>query len=125
LKQDINLHTGLGNLQQQLIDIIVYSQFGLTKIYKINQKINQEASRFDSLITIFPTIGDINHNILKPFSNKAAYKEADEYHLYPLVLELQQSKLKLFDRTYFDQEVRRHTGFKPQNGTRSKARVAL
>lgn len=108
LRREASVHDILRNLQRQLIETVSHAQFGMTKIATINET----ASKFDSLLTVFPApagIGSIHDlpdgSVVIPLSNEPAYEYESGYYSHSLVLEVQPSRLKLSVHAVFDSSV--------------------
>ncbi|KAI1432075.1 acetyl-CoA synthetase-like protein [Xylaria sp. CBS 124048] len=108
LQKEAKIHDLLRTLQRRLIDTVSHAQFGLTKIATINEK----ASKFDSLITVFPaptstgsTDNQSDQSAIVPLSNKPAYEFESGYYSHSLVLEVHPSRSKLSVQAVFDSSV--------------------
>lgn len=108
LRREASIHDMLRTLQRQLIDTVSHAQFGLTKIATINET----ASKFDSLLTVFPAPAGTGSthdlpdgSVVIPLSNEPAYEFQSGYYSHSLVLEVQPSRSKLSIQAVFDSNV--------------------
>lgn len=108
LRREASIHDLLRTLQRQLIDMVSHAQFGLTKIATINET----ASKFDSLLTVFPapagtesTQGLPSGSVVTPLSNEPAYEFESGYYSHSLVLEVQPGRSKLSIQAVFDSSI--------------------
>ncbi|KAI1114796.1 acetyl-CoA synthetase-like protein [Nemania sp. NC0429] len=108
LQREASIRDILRALQRQLIDTVSHAHFGLTKIATINEA----ASKFDSLLTVFPAPagsesihGLPGESVVIPFSSNPAYESETGYYSHSLVLEVQPTKSKLSVQAIFDSSV--------------------